>query len=301
MISKDTGNIISSPGSADGATRSGSPDGRTTDPFGLAHARASRSAPRENEKEPPMPATSGLISTTSSASAVLQRSLGSRLRARMAAYGSPEYALTWKDWDMASGPPICALRASGHRTSGSGFTGWPMPLANDELGSTHCYGPKVEGKERARFLKLPGAALTAGWRTPIARPNGVGGRNINPETARRKLERGNMIELDDQVLLLVGWATPRQSDGSKNVRTPEGAANEIARKGPQNDLVSGLVPSGSPASTEKRGALNPAFSRWIMGFPPEWDDCVATATPSSRKSRRSSSARTKTSIGGSNG
>jgi len=41
--------------------------------------------------------------------------------------GSLQFALTWKVWDMPAGPPICALRASGRRMFGLGFTGWPTP------------------------------------------------------------------------------------------------------------------------------------------------------------------------------
>ena len=53
-------------------------------------------------------------------------------------------------------------------------------------------------------------------------------------------------------------------------------------------LTSGLTVTGSPAATEKPGQLNPAHSRWLMGYPPEWDACAPTAMPSSRKSRKSS-------------
>ena len=52
-------------------------------------------------------------------------------------------------------------------------------------------------------------------------------------------------------------------------------------------LTSGQTAIGSPAATENHGQLNPAHSRWLMGLPPEWDACAPTATPSSRKSRKS--------------
>jgi hypothetical protein len=45
---------------------------------------------------------------------------------------------------------------------------------------------------------------------------------------------------------------------------------------------------GLSARTEKRGALNPEFVCWLMGFPPEWLSCAPSETPSSRRSRRGS-------------
>ena len=54
---------------------------------------------------------------------------------------------------------------------------------------------------------------------------------------------------------------------------------------PTNSLLGREAWSGDGEPTAKRGALNPEFVCWLMGFPTEWDDCGVTVTRLSRRSR----------------
>jgi len=54
---------------------------------------------------------------------------------------------------------------------------------------------------------------------------------------------------------------------------------------PLNSLLGRTVwLTGSPVAMEKQGQLNPAHSRWLMGYPIEWDACAPMVTRLSRKS-----------------
>lgn len=258
--SRDIPNAIGSQESAAGPTHFDSLEFQAQFGFGLeaAHANPFRASGKDSESK--TSATSGPLSQGSSESVALQSSMENRLRVRLAGRGSPEYGLIWKRWDMPSGPPICAQRASGRRTSGSGCSGWPMPQTMDTL-------PPMEYERRLNHPGRPGRTVSgnlrevvtlAGWPTPCQQDGPKGGPNQGEDrlpTAAQVAGWPTATARD--------WRDGRSNQHEKNARP----LNEVAVA-----AVSGPTPAGSPAETAKQGAfrLNPAFSLYLMGYPLSW-------------------------------
>jgi hypothetical protein len=108
--------------------------------------------------------------------------------------------------------------------------------------------------------------------------------------------RGTVFgDLPTTAQTVASWATPAGMDFKSNEASEEHHQDRMnqSRGKPLSEqahqlTASGETPSGSPVGTVKRGQLNPAFSRWLMGLPPVWCDCAATATQSWPRSRKSS-------------
>ena len=114
-----------------------------------------------------------------------------------------------------------------------------------------------------------------GWPTAQARDwKGPQGRAYKDET----------LDLPAAPLRAKPWLTPTARDHKDGASDGTVPINGLL--GRQVWEVSGQTSKGSPAETGKRGQLNPAFSLWLQGFPPEWESCAPLAMPSSRKSRK---------------
>lgn len=114
---------------------------------------------------------------------------------------------------------------------------------------------------------------------------------VGGQTSRGGKRKGELL-ICGLIAGLTNWATPTtrdHKDGACLAQITGGVVQVNSLLGRQVLLTdSGKQQIGSPAATEKPGQLNPAHSRWLMGYPAEWDACAPTAMPSSRKSRKSS-------------
>jgi len=179
---------------------------------------------------------------------------------------------------------IATNRDSGYLTEIVVRVPWPTPNTSNSTGA----GEHGDGGQN-----LQTTALSA-WPTPVTTDAvGAGGRNETAKKDGSKTHAGT--SLTDAAMAAVGWTTPsardwKDSAGMAQTGTnPDGSERTRLDQLPwQAALTHGPTSSGSPAQTGKRGQLNPAFSRWLMGLPPAWDACAVTAIASCRKRRRKS-------------
>lgn len=214
--------------------------------------------------------------------------------------GSMEYQQTWKQQVTPSGRTYWEHIASARRTSDSDCTGWPTPNTpsggpNTKSTAKHTGGIDLEGA----------AALTAGWPTPtktdadrspsmeFTTPNITlnHAANLTSWNTPRAMDGSNGGPNQSDGALpadagIAGWGTPTASDKVRSDAFRNG-------REPTPREILGAITSSSPAATEKRGALNPDLSRWLMGYPAAWGCCGAMAMQSVRKRPPHSSGPTK--------
>jgi len=185
----------------------------------------------------------------------------------------------------------------------SRLAGWPTPTTEDGKSD----GPKTMQELRSAIAewrparpsaqRLRNFATLAGWPTPTASLAEKGVRTQAGAILEAAQSHGPDL---GAVASLAPWATPSATESGGTPQQQQQRKKRAQERGYrlgaavtalslQAQLVaSGPAPNGYPASTEKRGQLNPAFSRWLMGFPPEWDDCAPTGTRSASRKRLSS-------------
>lgn len=142
------------------------------------------------------------------------------------------------------------------------ISAWPTTDKNSgNRGGVTEYKPIRPSGHQAQ-MSLNDAAKMSSWLTPRAKGDAGGNRQ-------------EAVNLEDQAKLS-SWPTPNTPTGGPNTKSTENHTG-----GMDLDGASTMAIFSSSAETEKSVALNPEFSRWLMGFQkildeasPNYDDWV---------------------------
>jgi len=148
---------------------------------------------------------------------------------------------------------------------------------------------------------LSNAAILASVPTPTVADHNASQSNDPQTYSTRWMEReshGSQLAHTTQALSTVCTPSARDYKDTSGMFEsgvdPDGSIRSGLDQLPRQAQLaaSGPTATGGTAKTASTGQLDPAYSRWLMGVPPEWDGFVCTATRSVSRRRRSSSGRT---------
>lgn len=282
----DSPNATFSPGSAGGHSHYDSPESSRLRAAGRAVRRASHLVWLENKSGSKIPVTWLQPFSTLSQSLILQCYLGSRLETLLGNTGSILYSWTWKQKVTSAGLLYCqqAVRARPTSETELSLAPWPTAAARDHKGGYEG-GRMRNGKFSTDTLDV--AAQLASWTTPSASDGRRGGTGITANMTGTSLAQQVKVAAYPTPLTVPDSPKSRGQLSGSFRRLMEPCLPDLDT--PVRITSSGQMLTGSDAGMGISGPLNPALSRWVMGFPPVWDDCAVTAMPSSRKSARTSS------------
>jgi hypothetical protein len=192
---------------------------------------------------------------------------------------------SWPTTTVADGWNPSTPASVAHEVSKNNLRGvvhlasWPTPCVVEPM--TH---PDKVWERKQRLTEKTGVyrgndcglgskAQLASWQTPMT----------TDQFGPRKYDNKRGVGLNSQA----SWMTPMSRDWKDGNFTPDKSKGNTDTL-PRQAQTLGETSSGSPAQTESKGQLNPAFSLWLMGYPPEWLNCAPPVMRLSRKSRQSS-------------